>query len=327
MEAKVIRFYRFGEPGEVLRLEKKELLLPGPSEISVRMLARPINPSDLIPIRGAYSHRTTLPAVPGYEGVGIVEAIGSKVPKMMLGKRVLPLQGEGTWQDYVTTSAKLAIPIPEGVDDEIACQLYINPITAWLICSNTLRLTHGDVLIVNASGSAIGRIFAQLSNVFGYQMIALTRNDRHTSELYGLGATYVLNTTKKSIQDQILDITKGKGVTAAIDSIGGTEGRGLVDYVKPGGTVLSIGLLSGIPIMWHEAIRGTHVSARPFWLRQWIRNSSQEEWESVFEQVVQLVQEKKLSMMKIGAKFELSDVRSAIDAVESGIQGKVLLVT
>ncbi|MCP1311949.1 zinc-dependent alcohol dehydrogenase family protein [Paenibacillus tyrfis] len=327
MEANVIRYYRFGEPGEVLRIEKKSPLLPGPGELSVKMRARPINPSDVIPIRGAYAHRIALPAVPGYEGVGVVEAVGPGVPKQMLGMRVLPLQGDGTWQDYVTAPAKFAVPVPEDIDDDTACQLYINPVTAWLICRSALRLTHGDVLVVNAAGSAIGRIFAQLSPIFGYRMIALTRSERHTSELQRLGAAYVFNAAEVSVRDRILEVTAGQGATAAIDSIGGPEGDKLVRCVKTDGTILSIGLLSGIPAVWHEAVRGTQVQVLPFYLRQWVRNSSQEEWEAVFEQVSGLVREKKLEMMKIGTKFELTDAISAIRAAESGIHGKVLLLS
>ena len=327
MKATAVRYYRFGEPGEVLRIEKKPPLLPGPGEISVKMRARPINPSDVIPIRGAYPHRITLPAVPGYEGIGVVEAVGPGVSEQMLGRRVLPLQGDGTWQDYVTSPAKFAVPVPEDIDDDTACQLYINPVTAWLICREALRLTHGDVLVVNAAGSAIGRIFAQLSQVFGYRMIALTRSDRHTSELRLLGAAYVFNAAEDSVQDRILEATAGQGATAAIDSIGGPEGERLVRCVNKAGTILSVGLLSGIPAVWHEAVRGTQVRVKPFYLRQWVRNSSQEEWAAAFQHVVRLVRENKLAMMKIGAKFELTEAISAIHAAESGIHGKVLLLS
>lgn len=99
------------------------------------MLARPINPSDLIPIRGSYAHRISLPNIPGYEGVGIVEEVGPLVSKNLIGKRVLPLLGEGTWQEFVKTSAEYAVCIPDTIDDFTAAQLYINPVTAWVVCT------------------------------------------------------------------------------------------------------------------------------------------------------------------------------------------------
>lgn len=160
----------------------------GQDEVLVRMSASPINPSDLIPIHGAYKHRIQLPAVPGYEGVGVVEQVGSSTHASLLGRRVLPLRGEGTWQAYVTTKAQYAIPVPDAIDDDTASQMYINPVTAWLICSDELKLTNEDVLLVNACGSAIGRLFAQIARLLGFKLIVVVRNHAHADQLYSLGA-------------------------------------------------------------------------------------------------------------------------------------------
>ena len=109
MDAKSIKFYEFGSPKDVLKVEYKSIEPPKDNEFLLRMLARPINPSDLIPIRGSYAHRISLPNIPGYEGVGIVEEIGPLVSKNLIGKRVLPLRGEGTWQEFVKTSVEYAV--------------------------------------------------------------------------------------------------------------------------------------------------------------------------------------------------------------------------
>ncbi|SES44603.1 Alcohol dehydrogenase GroES-like domain-containing protein [Psychrobacillus sp. OK032] len=87
LDAKCIKFYGFGSPKDVLKVEDKSIEPPKDNEVLVRMLARPINPSDLLPIRGAYSHRISLPNIPGYEGVGIVEDVGSLVSSFLIGKR------------------------------------------------------------------------------------------------------------------------------------------------------------------------------------------------------------------------------------------------
>lgn len=97
MKATSIKFYEFGDPEQVLQVENIEVKAPGIGEVLVRMKTRSINPSDLIPIRGAYSNRISLPSIPGYEGVGVIEEVGPSVSKWFLGKRVLPLRGEGTW--------------------------------------------------------------------------------------------------------------------------------------------------------------------------------------------------------------------------------------
>jgi len=178
--AKCIKFYDFGSPLDVLKVENKSIEPPNDNEILVRMLARPINPSDLIPMKGSYSHRISLPSVPGYEGVGIVTDVGASVSQNFIGKRVLPLRGEGTWQEYVKTSSELAVSIPNDMDDFTASQMYINPITAWVVCTEVLKLKGDDVLLVNACGSSIGHIFVQLSKILGFRLVAVTRNNNYT---------------------------------------------------------------------------------------------------------------------------------------------------
>ncbi|WP_366293347.1 zinc-dependent alcohol dehydrogenase family protein [Paenibacillus sp. AN1007] len=325
MRAKVIRYYRFGEPNEVLLVEEKEILPPGEGEVNVRMLARPINPSDLIPVRGAYSHRTLLPAVPGFEGVGVVEAVGSGVSHHMLGRRVLPLRGENTWQEVVKTSARHAVIVPDEICDETASQIYINPVTAWLICNRMLHLTYGNTLIVNAGGSAIGRVFAQLSKIIGFRMIALTRSDRHTADLLRLGADVIVNTTKEQLQERIMTITEGRGADAAVDCIGGTDGEQLVSCLGQSGMLISIGLLSGITPLWHELTRGTQVQVKLFWLKHWVERCSQEEWTQVFNEVMTLIRAGQLVMADTSENYELTNVHQAAAAAEAGLKGKILL--
>ena len=63
---------RFGEPGEVLSLKDVSKPTPGSGQVLVRMLASPINPSDLMMVRGVYSYEPRLPVTPGFEGVGVV---------------------------------------------------------------------------------------------------------------------------------------------------------------------------------------------------------------------------------------------------------------
>lgn len=227
MEANCIICRDFGSPQEVLRVEQKKVEPPQDDEILVRMLARPINPSDLIPVSGSYAHRISLPHIPGYEGVGIVEQAGPLAPHHLVGTRVLPLRGEGTWQEYVKTQGKWAVPVPDRIDHFTAAQMYINPVTAWVVCTEVLNLSFGDVLAVNACGSAIGRLFAQLARVLGFRLIAVTRDDRHTEQLLQLGASAVIHAAEQNIAEAMWELTDGRGVHAAIDSVGGAAGNEL----------------------------------------------------------------------------------------------------
>ncbi|MGJ7913341.1 zinc-dependent alcohol dehydrogenase family protein [Neobacillus sp. LXY-1] len=329
MNAKYITFYEFGSPKDVLKIEYKTIEPPKDHEVLVRMLARPINPSDLIPIRGAYSHRISLPNIPGYEGVGIVEEVGPLVSKNLIGKRVLPLRGEGTWQEYVKTSAEFAVPIPDSFDDFTASQMYINPVTAWVVCTEVLKLKPNDVLLVNACGSSIGHIFVQLSKILGFQLIAVTRNDKYTEELLHLGASYVIDTSISRLHETVMELTSGRGADAAIDSIGGSDGNELAFCVRPNGHFLTIGILSGVQVNWAHIVNQAKVNANIFHLRNWNNNISAKKWQETFDHLIRLINGKKLSLMMVDSMYDLSDVKKAIDAVEfpNKTKGKVFLTS
>ncbi|TQR19681.1 zinc-dependent alcohol dehydrogenase family protein [Psychrobacillus vulpis] len=299
------------------------------NEVLVRMLARPINPSDLIPIKGSYAHRISLPNIPGYEGVGIVEEVGSLVSRNLIGKRVLPLRGEGTWQEYVKTSAEYAVSIPNSIDDFTASQMYINPITAWVTCKKVLALRPNDVLLVNACGSSIGHIFAQLSKVLGFQLIAVTRNNLHTKDLLECGASYVIDTSKSPLYETVMEITNGIGVDAAIDSVGGPSGTELGFCVHPNGNFLTIGLLSGVQVNWAEIIHKAKVNANLFHLRNWNNQASLDTWQGAFNEIKTLINDQKLHLMKMDAQYDLLNVKEAIENVESSNRrkGKVFLTS
>lgn len=317
MEAKQVRFYEFGNPFDVLKVENKEIQKPLEGEVLVRMNICPINPSDLIPIKGAYSHRISLPTIPGYEGVGIVQEVGERVSKQMIGRRILPLRGEGTWQEFVKAPAELAVPIPDSIGDYEASQLYINPVTAWVVCTETLKLKPNDTLILNASGSSIGRIFAQLSKVIGFRFIAVVRNNHHREELLRLGASYVVNTSEVSLHEIVMELTNGLGVTSAIDSIGGTDGTDLAFCVQPGGDFLTMGLLSGIPVDWKSISLKTKVNVKLFHLRHWNQRISVPAWKETFEELIELINQSKLTLMVKSSQFDLSEIKKAVYTAES----------
>jgi NADPH:quinone reductase-like Zn-dependent oxidoreductase len=329
LDAKCIKFYEFGSPKDVLKVEYKGIEPPKDNEILVRMLARPINPSDLIPIRGAYSHRISLPNIPGYEGVGIVEDVGSLVSHNLIGKRVLPLRGEGTWQESVKTSAEFAVSIPDSINDFTASQMYINPITALVTCTEVLKLRSNDVLLVNACGSSIGHIFTQLSKVIGFRLIAVTRNNKYTKDLLHLGASYVIDTSKDPLYKTVMELTNGIGADAAIDSIGGSSGNNLAFCVHPNGNFLTIGRLSGVQVSWADIVNKAKVNANMFHLRNWNKNVSADKWQEIFNQLIILINDKRLSLMLVDSEYDLSDIKKAVDVVESPktTKGKVFLTS
>ncbi|GIP38409.1 alcohol dehydrogenase [Paenibacillus sp. J31TS4] len=326
-EAYRIRYEAFGPPEEVLRGERMPVEPPGQGEVLVRMLARPVNPSDLLPVRGVYAHRTRLPGIPGYEGVGIVEETGPGVPRSLLGRRVLPLRGEGTWQELVRSEARWAVPVPDWMEDETAAQLYINPLTAWLVCTEVLALRPGDPLVVNAGGSALGRLLAQLAPVLGYRLFAAVRSSRDEVTLLALGASRASSAKGAELLAEVREWTEGEGAAAAIDSVGGDSGAELAACVRPGGTVLALGLLSGQPVDWASVAQSTGVRPALFHLRHWNARVTPAAWHGAFEQLALLLESGRLALPPVGWRYPLREFREALRAEQAraGRDGKVLL--
>jgi NADPH:quinone reductase-like Zn-dependent oxidoreductase len=343
MKALCIRYETYGDPCEVLKPAVMDVRPPAEGELLVRIAARPINPSDLIPVRGAYAHRLRLPAVPGYEGVGVVVAVGGRVSRAWLGRRVLPLRGEGTWQQYARVPAIWAVPVPAALDDFAAAQLYINPLSAWVTCTETLGLHPGDVLVLNAAGSALGRLYAQLARLLGFRLLASVRSAVHQEELVRLGAERVVverseplfpredvgraDDRTSNLKQAVADMTGGRGAAAAVDCVGGAAAEKLAGCLRPGGTLLSLGLLSGRPVDPAAVVRAGAV-LKMFHLRYWNEQATPAAWHEAFGRLIELAVGGRLKLMRPGPAFGLTDVRTAVRAAETASPnpGKTMLV-
>jgi len=255
----------------------------------------------------------------------VVVAVGEMVSKELIGKRVLPLRGEGTWQEYVRTSVDWAVVIPDTIDNITAAQMYINPLTALVICREVLRLKRDDVLVVNACGSSIGRIIAQLAKVIGFRLIAAVRSEHHTTDLLNLGAAVVIDTSKESLQEAVANYTNGRGVNAAIDSIGGIQGTALAQCVQSNGDFLTIGLLSGEQINWRDIVHYHSIKVNIFHLRHWNASVTSEKWQCTFKEIITLVERKQMCLMPSNHSFPLEKVGEAVRTITAKKPGKIFL--
>ena len=119
-----VRLLAYDGKPESLAVVEIPVPQPGPGEVLVRIHASPINPSDLLFIRGIYGFQKPLPAVPGFEGSGTVVAAGSGIlPALLKGRRVACTAADsnvpgGTWAEYLVTSAQLCVPLQKHVDME-----------------------------------------------------------------------------------------------------------------------------------------------------------------------------------------------------------------
>uniref|UniRef100_Q2TA23 Enoyl-[acyl-carrier-protein] reductase, mitochondrial n=1 Tax=Bos taurus TaxID=9913 RepID=Q2TA23_BOVIN len=186
-----------GDPAKVVELKNLELAAVGGSDVHVKMLAAPINPSDINMIQGNYGLLPQLPAVGGNEGVGQVVAVGSGVTGVKPGDWVIPANpGLGTWRTEAVFGEEELITVPSDIPLQSAATLGVNPCTAYRMLVDFERLRPGDSIIQNASNSGVGQAVIQIAAARGLRTINVLRDrpdlQKLTDRLKNLGANHVV---------------------------------------------------------------------------------------------------------------------------------------
>jgi len=325
---KAVVFNRCGDPSEVLEITERPSLPLGRGEVRVRMRMSPINPSDLLYIRGEYGQKPRFPAVPGFEGVGVVtESNGGFMGWRVMGKRVAVLNGiTGNWQAETVIPARQAIPLPDGISDEQAAMYFVNPASALVMVRHVLRVRQGEWLLQTAAGSALGRMVIRLAKLDGFRTINVVRRRDQVAELRQLGADEVICTADESLPGRVQEITGGKGVPYAIDAVAGSTATQVIECLGRRGHMLVYGVLSGEPIT--VPLRGLLVGSKViegFWLSDWVRDAGILRLMGLVRSLNKLLQTGVLTS-SIGQTFPLDQVREAAKAAaEPARAGKVLL--
>lgn len=321
---RALRFHAPGPPLEALALEELPRSEPGPGEVRLRMGLCPINPSDLLQVRGVYGRMPGLPATAGLEGLGVVEALGEGVTGWALGERALPLGAQGTWSEGLVTPADNLVRVPLELADEQAAQVIVNPLTAWIM-AHQLGLGRGHTLLQSAAGSTVGRALIQLGKVMGFRTVNLVRRPEQVMELLALGADAVLCTEDP---DWALQATRflPKGADAAVDAVGGALAGEMLKVLSPGATMLVYGALSMEPLQLPggQLIFRT-ATVRGFWLTDWKKRTPKALRDQTCQALMACMAEGRLACPVAGV-HPLDHWREALaQAQASGRSGKVLI--
>ena len=320
---KSAQFAETGHPSEVLIPQDIPMPEPGPGEVRIRVSAANINPSDVMFIRGLYGIRPQLPSPAGFEACGTVDARGEGVD-MAEGTRVI-FTAIGAWQEYVVVPADTLLPAPEGMPDEIACQAFVNPYTAFGMLE-IANLQAGQWLMITAGGSAFGKFVLQLCQSRGIQTIATVRRPEQVETLKALGATEVVNTEKDGWIKKVKEITDRKGVDYVFDAVGGPLGGQAVECLTRGGTMLAFGALSLQPLVINSGtLIFKDLTVRGFWLTTWFPALSSEDKQRISQEVLGMLAQQQLTA-EVEAQYSLDEVVNAVThADSSGRDGKVIL--
>lgn len=322
---RAVIFEQTGNPADVLHVRDADKPTPHPGEVLVRMIASPVNPSDLMFIRGSYGLKPTFPATPGFEGVGVVEAAGGGfLGWLRKGKRVAVINDRrGNWAEYTTTTARQVIPVPRDIPDAQAATFFVNPMTAVALTRHVLKVPPGGWLLQTAAAGALGKMVIRLGRKFGFRTVNVVRRPEQVDALKKLGADVVL-LADANLPDRVKAATNG-GAPFAIDPVGGDLGTQVLHSLAPGGRLILFGSLAAEPLRVEpRTLIGGNGRIEGFWLGHWVKQQPVLRMLRLIRQVRALMREGVLTTEAV-TEFPLEQVRAAVTHAAGSPGSKALL--
>ena len=314
-------------------LESVELPLPdaGPGEVRVTVHAAGVGATDITMRRGFYPYAPRMPFVPGYESVGIVDAVGAGVTSLREGDRVCALLVHGGYATHVIRRAEHWVKVPDGLDDVQVASLILNYVTAYQMIHRTTQLQPRQWALVNAANGGVGQALLDLLRAHGVSVIGAAAKARHDI-VTSYGAIPIEG--RSTPLDVGVRAVRAEGVDAAFDGVGGEHTGQCVSSTSRDGITIWYGFVGahGVPDLARSAL-SLFVGARLRGRRgrfygitmQYRRNPRpfHEDLPRLFE----LLAQKKISP-RIARTFPLMEARKANEYLEAGgVDGKLVLVT
>jgi len=313
----------FGPP-ESFSLEEFE---PGPlgaNEVRIAVKVAGISFVDVLATSGNYQHETPRPFIPGSEGAGIIDAIGSNVSGLEPGDRVFFSAGQGIFCQLNNFDASKVSKVPQGVSLETAAVIIANYQTALYALADRGRAQPGETLLVLGAAGGTGFAAVQVGKYLGLRVIASASSaDKRQVALDG-GADAVVETGAADWRAQVKAANGGKPIDLVFDPVGGDLTELALRNLGYDGRHLIVGFPAGIasvptnlPLLKSASIVGVHLGdaliRRP------------EKAIAIRKQVLELAAQGVLSPA-IAARYPITDFVSAMEAAFSGkLAGRVLL--
>ena len=329
-QTKYISYSQIGNPADVLEVKTEATHALSSGEVRVKVLAAPINPSDLYQISGNYGIDPVLPARPGSEGVGRVTEVSPEVKNLSVDQLVLLASGS-TWAEEIVAPAEGFLPLPNlgPISAEIIEQLSmsaVNPLTALLMLTSYGDIQEGQWIVQSAANSAVGGYVIQLAKQRGIKTVNVVRRDGLADDLMSKGADVVL-IDGPDLAAKIAEATDNAPIMLALDPVGGDTFGRLADSLGYGGTLVTYEGLSGKPGALNTGkVIFNDTRVRGFWLYKWYQIATMEEKQAAFGQVIPLIANGTLKA-NIDSRFSVDQIKQAVTrSWEGGRNGKVLIV-
>jgi NADPH2:quinone reductase len=243
MKAKAIRIHQHGGP-EVLALEQVEVGDPGPDEVRIRNHAVGVNFIDIYYRTGLYP--SALPHGLGFEGAGVVEAVGSNIKFLKEGDRVAYGQGPlGAYSDLRVMPAAMVVRLPSKIGFDEGAAVMLKGLTVQYLFRQTYRLQGSETILFHAAAGGVGLIACQWAKALGVKLIGTVSSDEKAALAKKHGAWATINYSRENFVERVKELTRGDKVPVVYDGVGKDTWEGSLDCLQPRGLMVSFGNASG----------------------------------------------------------------------------------
>lgn len=230
----------------------------------------------------------------------------------LLGKRVLPLRGQGTWQRYVDCPAAYAVPVPDDVDSLLAARAYINPLAAQMMLDRYPPV--GKTVLLTAAGSDCAVLLGQWARQAGAEAVyGIHRSPVHAQRLAEMGIVPIAQHDTAAVN------AAAAQAEVVYDATGGSLAETILSVMPETGTFVCYGLLSG------QTFRQQRPLPRVAWfhIRNYLDALSAEAWQAEFRRIWPKLRASQCSDVTL---YPLSEWQRAVGNYrEAGRTGKPML--
>jgi NADPH:quinone reductase len=217
MHVRAVIAERLGGP-DVLKLTERDTPEPGPGQLLVDVAAAGVNFSDIYRRQGNPPYPSDVPYVAGVEGAGTIAAAGPGVEGLGQGARVAWTGAQGSYAEQVLVPADRAVPVPDGVDLEVAAAVMLQGMTAHYLSHDTYPIAAGDPVVVHAAAGGVGLLLTQMAKMRGGVVIATTSTPQKAELARAAGADHVAGYDDLGVV--VREVTSGEGAAVVYDGVG-----------------------------------------------------------------------------------------------------------
>ena len=230
---------------EALHIENVAVGDPGAGELRIRQTAIGVNFHDCYVRSGLYK-TLALPGIPGIEGAGVVEAVGAGVTSFAPEDRIgYVTAGYGSYAEARLLPAALAVRLPAGMTEDTAAAVFVKGLTAAFLVLRTHRILAGQTILVHAAAGGVGQLLCQWASHLGATVIGTVGNAEKAAIARRCGCAHTILYREEDFVARTKEITDGRGVDVAYDSVGRDTFAGSLAALALRGHLINFGQSSG----------------------------------------------------------------------------------